>query len=205
MEYIAKQQEIIRDEWFKDHVATVTEYGDVTFLDWSLPESSRYAVRYTFTGSSLFITGDLGKAIFAFTSPVAIEYFKTINLNYFMRNLSCSSRDRWNFDCDEANAQIIEWFRESAFDCRGAGDEELEELDKLMDIRDGLLSAVIEYDHVTPYEHEVWRIFQNFDNLDGEDYKEISEFGRRLPTEFIAYLLGIQMAHKQLGKREGLA
>lgn len=200
MEYIAKQQEIIRDEWFKDHMATVTKYGDVTFLDWSHPESSRYAVRYTFMGSSLFITGDLGKAVFAFTSPIAIEYFKTINLGYFMRNLSCSSRDCWKFDSEKAKEEIEEWFKESVFDYQGSELETPEGLMELSEIRNELLHAATEYDSVVVFEREVWGIYQHSRDMEGEEFEHISKFGRRLPSEFIAYLLGIQMAHEQLKK-----
>lgn len=205
MERIEKEREYIRNNWFKDHVATVTEHGSVTFLDWSEPGTSFYSVRYIFSGSSLFITGDIGDAVFSLTRRATIDSFEGTNLSYLMRKLSCSSRDRWNFDDETAYQQLDEWLDESIHDLTDDSGEAIDDyheriIQQCKDIHRDLRSAVFQYHNEAVYKHEVWRCYQEYDDTDAEEFEMISDFGRQLPNEFIAYLLGIQMANEQLKK-----
>lgn len=196
MERIKKEREYIRNEWFKDHVATVTEHGGVTFLDWSKPGTSFYSVRYIFSGSSLFITGDIGDAVFSLTWRATIESFEKVNLSYLMKKLSCSSRDRWNFNDEEAFRQLDEWLAESIQDL----EDDKKGIRTYKNIHRDLRSAVFEYGNEAVYKHEAWRCYHEYEDTDAEEFEMISDFGRQLPNEFIAYHLGIQMANEQLKK-----
>lgn len=194
MERIEKEREVIRNEWFKDHVATLAEHDGVTILDWSKPGSSFYSVRYIFSGSSLFITGDIGDAVFSLTWRATIDSFEKVNLGYLMGKLSCSSRDRWNFNSEKACKELDEWLDERIHDL----EDDRKGIQVVLDIHRDLQRAIREYDSESVYKHEVWRCYQEYDDTDAEEFEVISDFGRHLPKEFIAYLLGIHMANEQL-------
>lgn len=196
MERIEKEREHIRNDWFKDHVATVAEHEGVTILDWKKPGTNMYAVKYVMVGNKLFISGDIGSAVYDLTWNATPESFDTVNLSYFTGKLSCSSRERWNFDDKKAIEQIDEWLEETLHDI--GGDEDDEEVEKAREIHEELIYAVGEWSHVQGYQQEVWRVYQSYSHTDGEEFEHISKFGRELPNEFIAYLLGIQMASEQL-------
>ncbi|WP_410745825.1 hypothetical protein, partial [Clostridium neonatale] len=57
----------IRENWFKDHKAVLTKHGDLEVLDWRRPGTCCYAVRYVFDGCHMYITGDIGEALFNLT------------------------------------------------------------------------------------------------------------------------------------------
>lgn len=205
MERIAKEREYIRNNWFKDHVATVTEHDGVTILDWRKPGTFMYSVKYVMVGNKLFISGDIGDAVYDLTWNATIESFDTVNLSYFSGKLSCSSRDRWNFDDETANQQLDEWLDESIHDLTDDSGDAIDDyheriIQQCKEIHRDLRSAVSEYHNEAVYKHEVWRCYQEYDDTDAEEFEMISEFGRQLPNEFIAYLLGIQMANEQLKK-----
>lgn len=194
MERIEKERQYIRENWFKDHVATVTEHDGVTILDWRKPGTSFYSVRYIFSGSSLFITGDIGDAVFSLTWRATIDSFEKVNLGYLMGKLSCCSRERWNFNSEKAYKELDEWLDERIHDL----EDDEKSIQVVKDIHFDLRRAVREYDNEAVYKHEVWRCYQEYDDTDAEEFEVISDFGRQLPNEFIAYLLGIQMANEQL-------
>lgn len=74
--YIERTMEMVRDEWFKNHRAEDYDFmanygagipnriGNISHLRWANPESSNYLVLYFLYGSTLFVTGDLGSAIY---------------------------------------------------------------------------------------------------------------------------------------------
>ena len=198
MERIEKEREYIRDYWFKDHVATVVEHDGVTILDWRKPGTSMYAVKYVMVGNKLFISGDIGDAVYDLTWSATMESFNDVNLSYFTGKLSCSSRDRWNFNSEKACKELDEWLDERIHDL----EDDRKGIQVVLDIHRDLQRAIREYDSESVYKHEVWRCYQEYDDTDAEEFEVISDFGRHLPNEFIAYLLGIQMANEQLKKTE---
>ena len=196
MDRIEKVRDEIRGHWFKDHVATITEHEGVTILDWRKPGTFMYAVKYVMVGNKLFISGDIGDAVYDLTWEATIDSFDTVNLSYFTGKLSCSSREKYDFNEKLAQAQINEYFIDW---CDVDNVRDLEEGDK--DLYDELISATTEWS--TP-EHfssmGVWTAYNNTscDWFDGETASCIEDCGKELSSEFIAYLLGIQMANEQI-------
>ena len=43
-----KIEKEIREYWFKNHKANITNYGDVCVLDWRNPESNNYQTKYVY-------------------------------------------------------------------------------------------------------------------------------------------------------------
>lgn len=113
---IKEMEECITNEWFKNHEAKLTELDGITILDWREPGTGMYSVRYIFAGSRLYISGDIGEAIFNLTWNVTPESFDDVELGYFLGKLSCHSRERWHFDEKKALNDLREWYEEASFD-----------------------------------------------------------------------------------------
>ena len=78
MDKISSEQSIRNN--FRDHIATLTEHGDLKILEWEKPGTSFYYVRYVFDGNRIYITGDLGEAVFCLTWKADIHSFNNIGL-----------------------------------------------------------------------------------------------------------------------------
>lgn len=194
----------IREHWFENHKATIHRYDNVTILDWKVPGSIFYSVRYIFSGHHLYISGDIGDAIFDLTWKSTPESFEDIHLGYLMGKLSCCSRSRWNFNEELAYREVNEWYKEHLLDFEDENedslDEEVPRLNVLNKIKEGLDSAVCESSTTEHFDHYVWNLYHDIsqDYFDSEDFDTFADFGREMPSVFYAYLLGIKMANEQL-------
>jgi hypothetical protein len=189
MDKISLEQRI-REVWFKDHIATLTEYGDLKVLDWKEPGTIIYYIRYVFDGSRMYITGDLGEAVFCLTWKADIHSFNGLSLGYFHEKLSAYHEDKYDFDSDKAVKRLREW---------------------LNDLKDN----EVEYDHDEMKElfeeargcGEEWEwieVIHNHDDfiskLEPDYWEWFYNIGREYPARFISYLIGLQMASEQLSE-----
>ena len=93
--------------WFREHVIDISTMPDeasqnglMTVVDFHRPDSSMYAVRYIFSGHYVFVSGDLGTAVFNCTwrTGPTDGYWK--NTDYVYEKLDAakenrSERNRW--------------------------------------------------------------------------------------------------------------
>lgn len=192
---IEEKEKEIRSDWFENHVAKVTKHDNVTILDWNEPGTSMYAVRYVFTGNSLFVSGDIGEAVFSLTWRSTLESFEDINLHYLMGKLSCSSHERWSFNEKKAEQELNEWYEEIISE----NDSEDEIINIAGEVKEAIESAISESTMCKHFEHWVWQAYHDIDQdyFDSEDFDMFSSFGQELPYCFIGYLTGIKMAIEQ--------
>lgn len=188
----------IRGTWFGDHKAKLVEKGPVSWLLWKKPGTSMYSVKYVFFGRNLFISGDLGEAVFDLTWNATLESFKDINLSYLMRKLSCSSRDRWHFNDKLAKQELNEYFEDRI------DDDDQAFLEEAKEVKEAIEGAIDESTDCKGMEFWTWCAYQDLslNYFDSEDFDLFSRFGQELPWHFIAYLEGLKMALEQL---EGVA
>jgi len=107
-----KQEDIIKDlkeYWFKDHKAILTKQGDLEVLTWRNPNSYNYATRYVFDGSKMYITGDIGEAVFCLTWKANVHSFNDIYISYFMEKMSAYNEDKYDFDSNVARERLEQW------------------------------------------------------------------------------------------------
>jgi len=188
------QEKEIKEMWFKNHIAKIREHEGITILDWREPGTNLYSVRYIFASNRLYISGDLGDAIFDLTWLATPQSFEDINLGYLMGKLSCSSRRKYYFSERKAIRELKEWYSEAIFDCcDGDKKEILEAYQTIKEIIKGSSDC-------KEYERELFNYYQetSFDYLDSEIFSMFNDFGKRLSNVFNAYLLGIKMAHEQI-------
>ena len=81
---------------FKDHVATLTDYGNIKILDFKNPKSSNYRIRFLFEEDycRLHISGDLGELTAVNYDNMCYECFTdfTHSLGYFREKVKCHNR-----------------------------------------------------------------------------------------------------------------
>lgn len=199
----------IRNDWFKDHIAEFEKLNDrVAVLDWYKPNTCCYYTRYVFDGSKLYVSGDIGEAVFCLTEKASIESIKDYDLHYFHGKLAAIRDDEYDFDSDKAIERLK---------------EEIEEVKENMDIDDegkqentlrnentntyisALNRLIIESKSCTSkdgWKYEVNQVYDDLTDYDCDIYEWIFEAGDIIPSEVQAYLIGIKMAYEQLKEKE---
>lgn len=189
----------IREYWFKDHKAEIEKHGDITILKWRNPNSSSYYVRYVFDGSRMYITGDIGEAVFNLTWKAEVHSFHDVYLRYFLEKMSTCSNGKYEFDSDTAKEKLIEWkakvLEDKGFENQDDKEEFLETFDEMIEDAnccDG------EQQWAWEYVNEKYSDF--ISEIDADYWEWIYEIGRVIPYHNYAYLIGLKMASEQLRK-----
>lgn len=178
----------IREQWFDRHIATLTKHGDLEVLQWKRPGTINYSCRYVFDGNMMYVSGDLGEAVFWLTWRASIHSFNDIHIDYFDEKISAYSGDRRGFDDVKATKRLREWLKEIKEDGKTYDHDDMREL--FSDTR-GCSS------------HSEWvEIIHRHDDLISEldqDYWEwLYDCGDEIPRRIHCYLIGLKMASEQL-------
>lgn len=191
MNYIEKCIDEIRNDWFKNHIVKSIE-GEEGFqrIIWGEKGTRMYQVEYILSGNMVFVTGDLGDAVYSLTCAATLENIKDFDLHYFTSKLTAHERERWDFDGRLAREQIDEYI----FDWRDIShSNQLDEEEK--ELYEELQYATLNWNLQDHFEQAVVSIYENssVEWFDSEAASCIAECGRRLPLSFIAYWLGLKM------------
>ncbi len=104
------------EENFKNHVATLKEYGDIKILRFKNPETSNYFIQFLFDEAehTLMISGDLGYLVAQNYNNMTLEGFNNFvnNPSYFEEKIRCCSRPLYEYDEDYATEQLKEYFKD---------------------------------------------------------------------------------------------
>lgn len=173
---------------FKDHVAKLTKVSDsISTLDWRKPGTCFYSVRYVMDGRNLYVTGDLGSAVFNLTWTATLESFRDVNVEYFHEKLAAVEGENMEFDDDTAKDTLQDFFDE--YDEDNNYEELLETLKKAVD---GCQSNRDWADIVNGELHD------DIADFDTDYWEWIYEVGEVVPSRVRAYLIGLKMAAEQL-------
>ncbi len=195
MKTMKNKIEEIKSEWFHGHESKLAEYEDHQILTWANPDRSDYTCQYILKGNKLFISGDVGEAVFVFTSHISLEYFRHINVPYFISKLTTSSRRTHDYDTDKIESAIRRWELELLY--------EGVEIDR--DKMRAMLMAAVQCSSAREWEFVFNTEYLDFAMALDEDIAEwIYTAGDTTSYSMIAYLVGLQEAHKQLGEKETL-
>ncbi|WP_410744258.1 hypothetical protein, partial [Clostridium neonatale] len=177
----------IRENWFKDHKAVLTKHGDLEVLDWRRPGTCCYAVRYVFDGCHMYITGDIGEALFNLTWKAGVDTFNGISTHYFMEKMMAFSDDRYNFDCDSAKEELEEWHKQYIED-----NHDMDE-DKILEFHDNFNELLDSVDECSCKEHWVGMVNERHNDFISEidpDYWEwIYNIGDEVPARIYGYIV----------------
>lgn len=181
----------IKENWFKDHVATLTQHGTLQVLEWKRPTSGTYRCRYVFDGSNMYISGDIGEAVFRLTWKADIHSFNDLYIGYFKGKMSAYSDDKMDFDSDNAVKRLREWLKNLKENEIKYDHDEMRELfeeARNCSSKDNWAYIVNSHDFISDLEPDYWEWFYNI--------------GDEIPARIHAYLIGLQMASEQLTKLE---
>lgn len=102
------------NEKFKNHIATIEDYGKIKALDFRNPKTSEYCIRFLFDESNytLTITGDLGMLVAQNYYNMAFDKFYKYyagceNSGYFKEKVCCMSRPSYRYDEDQAVRDLV--------------------------------------------------------------------------------------------------
>lgn len=180
----------IKETWFKDHKATLTQHGDLQVLQWAKPGTGNYYCRYVFDGNKLYISGDIGEAVFCLTWKADIHSFNDIHVCYFEEKLQAYKGDRSDYRREKAAQRLREW--------KGELDESGKEYDaeEFQEMINGADSCSNQnewaYEYVNDKHHDFIR------DLDCDYWEWIYDIGNEIPIRIVCYLVGLKMASEQL-------
>lgn len=197
---MSREKEIkqeIRENWFKNHKATLTKYGDITVLEWRKPNTCCYAVRYVFDGDKMYITGDIGEALFWLTWSADVHSFNGISTSYFMEKMRAYSNDRYDYDGKEASKYLKEWKQERLDDMEfNDEDDKNDFLEKFNEMMEDAEYCSSENQWAHEYVNEKYNDF--ISEMDSDYWEWIYHIGRTVPHRILGYIVGLQMASEQL-------
>lgn len=191
MDYLEKMQEEIRNEWFASHVAKIQGDEGVQVIEWGTPGTFMYRTKYVLSGNNVFVSGDIGEAVYTLTCPATLENMKNFDLSYFTGKLSAFCDDRWNFDEKKANKELKEYWDEY----------DMNEIEDGKEIYDSIMSAMGESYSIDSFGAWLMTVYQDT-SIDSETMSIVSGFGQRLPPRLIGYWVGLQMIIEQLNQKK---
>jgi len=183
----------IRDHWFKDHVAALTQHGDLQVIAWRNPKCFSYACRYTFDREFVYISGDIGEAVFRLTWSASIHSFNNIHVHYFHEKLSAYFGSRYKFSSEKAVKGLREWLKDLKENYHRKYDHD-EMANLFTEARE--CSSTKEWAFIVNSHHDF------ISGLDQDYFEWFYNIGNEIPAKIHAYLIGLQMASEQLAKLE---
>ena len=195
-------KEDIRKDWFKDHVATLTQHGDLQVLDWAKPGTRVYYCRFVFDRNMMYISGDIGEAVFCLTWKANVHSFNGISTNYFMEKMQAYSNERYDYDGKEAAAYLKQWLEEHIEDMEFEddfedGEDKKEFLENFNELVADAESCDSENQWAWEYVNEKWNDFIS-EKIDQDYWEWIYHIGRVTPNRILGYIVALQMASEQL-------
>ncbi|PGC07297.1 hypothetical protein COM08_32060 [Bacillus wiedmannii] len=195
MEYIEKATKNIRENWFGDHVAEIQGEEGLQVIYWGEPGTGSYRTKFVLSGYNVFISGDIGEAVYNLTCPATLENIKGFNLGYFTEKLTAFCGDRWGFDEEKAKNELDEYWK--VYDMNETTEDGQEVYDRIISVIDGSSS-------MEDYHFWLSDVYHS-SSLDSDTLEGVWNFGKRLPRRLIGYWLGLQMVIEQLEKNEATA
>jgi hypothetical protein len=183
-------EEDIKKHWFPEHKATLTQYGDLQVLQWAKPGTNTYMCRYVFDGNKMYISGDIGTAVFWLTWKADIHSFDDIHVGYFEEKLTAYEGKRRNYDGDQAEKELKDWRKRLNENGKKYDREMMREL--INAAKSCSSTDEWTYEYVNGTYHEF------ISDLDYDYWDWIYTIGDVMPVRIHGYLVGLKMASEQL-------
>lgn len=180
---------------FKNHKATLSDYGKIKILTFANPDDNYYFIRFTFDEElyKLYISGDLGELVATNYKNMCYKEFGDFvdDPGYFISKVDCCSRGFYEYD-------------------EGKAETELKQLIEEHDISDKILES---YDSIEDFIEDVLEYFSYDNGISSEGYSVASEYimdfwevasyiGRKSSGIAELYLTAFKLAKQQLNKEE---
>ena len=187
-------------ENFKNHIATLTDYGNIKVLDFANPNSSHYRIRFLFEEDycRLHISGDLGELIATNYNNMTFNKFTDFvnNTGYFEEKVDCHNRAFYYYDEDVARQELKEKFEEyewlsytDKYDWKHDDEKRLEYIldDILSDFSDDTGLGSKGYEELSEFDSDYW--------------EWAYDLGKKSTGILDLYMLAFKLAMEQLKER----
>ncbi|WP_144498161.1 hypothetical protein [Bacillus pumilus] len=192
MDFIDRAKKEIKENWFKNHVAEINGEEGLQEIYWGKSGTNMYRTKYVLSGNNIFISGDMGEAVYSLTCSATLDNIKDFNLGYFTGKLEAFCEDRWNFDQSLAKKELREYWDEYEIN---------EQYDDAIEIYKGIISAIDESTSLDNYRAWLMPVCQDT-SVDSDTMEYVWNFGKRMPYRLIGYWVGLQMVIEQLSSKE---
>lgn len=187
---------------FVNHVAEFADYGNIKIVDFKMPDSCEYRIRFLFEEDycRLHISGDLGELIATSYNNMTFKGFSDFvnNVGYFKEKIDCHNRRIYTYDSGDAKKDLKELLEEwdmveeilqhDRYEWE-TDEDKLEEFyeDVLEDFSEDTGVGTKGYDALSGYFSDAWEF--------------VSDIGKR-PTGILdVYMLAFKLATDQLRKK----
>ena len=196
---------------FKNHVATLTDYGNVKILDFKNPESSKHRIRFIFEEDyyRLHISGDLGELIATNPHNMTYEDFDDFvrDIGYFEGKINCCSEPLYYYDEETIREDVLTLIAESGTieefveNCRK--DSICSSLDNTEDVLNVFFDALLEdFSDETGLSKSSHEFLAEYLKDACEAWS--SNIGKRSTEILKWYMFAFQLAKKQIDDSTGV-
>lgn len=207
----------IRENWFKDHEATIEHHNEnLTTITWRKKGTSIYYISYIIRYNTLFVTGDVGDAVYGWPDRISLEWLAGCDIHYFNGKCAASESGRGYKDWDskiaekEWKRQVEERFEELkdniAYDRSIDNDEEenkrLAHVEELYEEHESLLEhATSSIDSLQEWVHFMVEEQNTLYEIFGDDWASgLSTIGEVIDNRCLSHLIGLKMIQEKLNK-----
>lgn len=188
-------------ENFKNHIAKLTDYGNIKILDFKEPDTSNYRIRFIFEEDycRLHISGDLGELQATNYNNMTYEGFKDYvdNIGYFEEKIDCHSRSIYTYDEAKAKEDLMKYIEE--YDYK----EEIEN-ERIYDEPDDAIEYFIS-DALEDFDEDRGIQSKGYDvisKIDPDFFETVGDIGKE-PTGILdLYMMAFKLATDQLKNKE---
>jgi len=185
LDILKKQEQMIRDNWFKNHKAEINYLDEMCLLTWGEPGTINYKIWYILQEQhgTLLVYGDLGEAIYRWYGKLDFKAIAGFNLGYF-HGKTCASelgRVSENYEWNEeiARKAIFEHFKERR-DCKGYKEFKDSHISGILHNKQEFIAEMNQNDNIDIFGYDAW--------------EWIYGVGDVIPVRCQAHLIGIKMA-----------
>ncbi len=189
MDHVESYKEMIRNDWFQDHVAEIHGEEGLQVISWGKPGTNMYRAKYVLSGNNVFISGDIGEAVYSLTCAATLDNIKGFDLGYFTGKLQAFCGSRWNFDEQLAKKELKEHWEEY----------EMDEIEYSSEIYKAIKDAIEESNSLEGYQAWLTGVYTST-SINSDMMEFVWDFGKTMPPRLIAYWVGLQMAAEQLAE-----
>lgn len=185
-------------EYFKNHIASFTDYGNIKIVDFKAPNTSHYRIRFLFEEDycRLHISGDLGELIATNYNNMTFEGFSDFvhNTGHFERKVNCYSRSIYVYDEDKARKDIREYLEKYEFleEVIDNGDDWQSDEEKINDFLDEALCDFSDKYGVGSKGYDI------LSEIDCDIFESVGGFGKEDTGILELYMLAFELAMDQL-------
>jgi len=183
----------MQKNWFKNHIATFTDLGNIKIIDFRNPNDCSYYIRFLFDEDiyTLHISGDLGNLTASNYKNMTYKDFGDYihNPSYFISKVDCHSRRIYEYNYSKAKKDLTELIKEYELD-----------YSKYYDTLEDLLDEVFE-----DFNKENGLSQRGYDvlsDIDSDCWEWCGDLGKQSTGIIETYLLAFELAIEQLNNKE---